>query len=97
MEKKYITDYQNKTKEINEKITSYADKYQELMDQVDEIELGQEEKKTKGKSEEEKRNKLKEEMDKKVKNQSIKLTQITPTYHIYTPHTTPKINQKDFV
>ena len=45
---KYITDYQNKTKEINEKITSYADKYQELMDQVDEIELGQEEKKTKG-------------------------------------------------
>jgi chromosome segregation ATPase len=37
---KYITDYQNKTKEINEKITSYADKYQELMDQVDEIELG---------------------------------------------------------
>ena len=70
---KYITEYQNKTKEINEKITSYADKYQELMDQVDEIELGQEEKKTKGKSEEEKRNKLKEEMDKKVKNQSIKL------------------------
>ena len=43
------------------------------MDQVDEIELNEEEKKSKGKSEEEIRENLKNEIEKKVKNQSISL------------------------
>ena len=69
----YIKQYQNKMKDLNEKITSCADKYKELMDQVDEIELNEEEKKSKGKSEEEIRENLKNEIEKKVKNQSISL------------------------
>jgi len=69
----YIKDYQNKTKELNEKITTLANKYQELMDQVDEIELAEEEDKEKGKKDEEMRQNLKNEMDKKVKEQGIRL------------------------
>ena len=69
----YIKEYQNKTKELNEKITVLANKYQELMDQVDEIELAEEEDKEKGKKDEEIRQNLKNEMDQKVKEQGIKL------------------------
>jgi uncharacterized protein YukE len=69
----YIKDYQNKTKELNEKITTLANKYQELMDQVDEIEFAEEEDKEKGKKDEEMRQNLKNEMDKKVKEQGIRL------------------------
>ena len=69
----YIKDYQNKTKELTKKITSLANKYQEIMDQVDEIELSEEENKAKGKNDEETRKNLKNEIDKKVKEQGIKL------------------------
>ena len=69
----YILDYQNKTKELNKKIISLADKYQELMDQVTEIEVNEEENGNNEKKEEEKRNNLKNEIDKKVKEQTIKL------------------------
>ena len=69
----YIQEYQNKTKELNDKIISFANKYQELMDQVTEIEYNEEENNDKEKKEEEKRNNLKNEMDKKVKEQTIKL------------------------
>jgi len=63
----YIKDYQNKTKELTKKITSLANKYQEIMDQVDEIELSEEENKAKGKNDEETRKNLKNEIDKKSK------------------------------
>ena len=69
----YIQDYQNKAKEINKKIISLANKYQELMDQVTEIEVNEEENNDNEKKEEEKRKNLKNEIDKKVKEQTIKL------------------------
>ena len=69
----YIKTYQIKMKELNEKITSLAEKYQALMDQVDEIELKEEEENAKGKKDEDMRNNLKKEMDKKVQEQKIKL------------------------
>ena len=61
----YIKQYQNKMKDLNKRITSYADKYKELMDQVDEIELNEEENKSKGKNEEEIMENLKNVIKKK--------------------------------
>ena len=49
----YIKQFQIKSKELNEKIISLANKYQETMDQVTEMELNEEEEKEKGKKEEE--------------------------------------------
>ena len=69
----YIKQFQIKSKELNEKIISLANKYQETMDQVTEIELNEEEEKEKGKKEEEIRANLKKEMDKKFEEQKIKL------------------------
>jgi hypothetical protein len=47
----YIKQFQIKSKELNEKIISLANKYQETMDQVTEMELNEEEEKEKGKKE----------------------------------------------
>ena len=69
----YIKQFQIKSKELNEKIISLANKYQETMDQVTEMELNEEEEKEKGKKEEEIRANLKKEMDKKFEEQKIKL------------------------
>ena len=69
----YIKQFQIKSKELNEKIISLANKYQETMDQVTEMELNEEEEKEKGKKEEEIRANLKKEMDKKFEDQKIKL------------------------
>ena len=69
----YIKQFQIKSKELNEKIISLANKYQETMDQVTEMELNEEEEKEKGKKEEEIRVNLKKEMDKKFEEQKIKL------------------------
>ena len=69
----YIKQFQIKSKELNEKIISLANKYQETMDQVTEMELNEEEVKEKGKKEEEIRANLKKEMDKKFEEQKIKL------------------------
>ena len=69
----YIKQFQIKSKELNEKIISLANKYQEIMDQVTEMELNEEEEKEKGKKEEEIRANLKKEMDKKFEEQKIKL------------------------
>jgi hypothetical protein len=69
----YIKQFQNKSKELNEKIISLANKYQETMDQVTEMEINDEEEKEKGKKDEEIRANLKQEMDKKFQEQKIKL------------------------
>ena len=69
----YIKQFQIKSKELNEKIISLANKYQETMDQVTEMELNEEEEKEKGKKKEEIRANLKKEMDKKFEEQKIKL------------------------
>ena len=69
----YIKQFQIKSKELNEKIISLANKYQETMDQVTEMELNEEEEKEKGKKEEEIRANLKKEIDKKFEEQKIKL------------------------
>ena len=69
----YIKQFQIKSKELNEKIISLANKYQETMDQVTEMELNEEEEKEKGKKDEEIRANLKKEMDKKFEEQKIKL------------------------
>ena len=69
----YIKQFQIKSKELNEKIISLANKYKETMDQVTEMELNEEEVKEKGKKEEEIRANLKKEMDKKFEEQKIKL------------------------
>ena len=69
----YIKDYQKKNKELNQKITKLSDNYQEVMDQVDEMDLNEDDNKEKANKEEEKRIKLKQEMDQKVKEQTIKL------------------------
>ena len=69
----YIKQFQIKSKELNEKIISLANKYQETMDQLTEMELNEEEEKEKGKKEEEIRANLKKEMDKKFEEQKIKL------------------------
>ena len=69
----YINEYHTKNKELNQKIKTLAGNYQEVMDQVDEMDLNEDDNKEKVNKEEEKRNKLKEEMDQKVKEQKIKL------------------------
>ena len=69
----YIKQFQIKSKELNEKIISLANKYQETMDQVTEMELNEEEEKEKGKKEEEIRANLQKEMHKKFEEQKIKL------------------------
>ena len=66
----YIKEYHEKNKLLSEKITKLSEKYQEIMDQVDEIELSGGDSKEK---EEERRKEIKNEIDKKVKEQSIKL------------------------
>ena len=70
----FIKQYQNKMKDLNEKITSYADKYKELMDQVGEIELNEEENKSKGKNEEEIMENLKNVIKKKKPKYQFKNT-----------------------
>ena len=69
----YINEYHKKNKELNEKIKKFADNYQEVMDQVDEMDLNEDDNKKEANKEEEKRIKLKEEMDQKVKEQTKKL------------------------
>ena len=69
----FINDYHLKNKELSEKISKLAENYQEVMDQVDEMDLNGDDNKEKVNKEEEKRIKLKEEMDQKVKEQAIKL------------------------
>ena len=69
----YINQYHIKNKELNQKIAKFAENYQEVMDQVDEMDLNNDDNREKANKEEEKRIKLKEEMDQKVKEQSIKL------------------------
>ena len=69
----YIREYQARNKELNERISKLADNYQEVMDQVDEMDMAEDESKEKAGKEEERRNKLKEEIDQKVKDQAIKL------------------------
>ena len=69
----YISEYQVKNKELNQKISKFAENYQEVMDQADEVDLNEDDNKKLVNKEEEKRIKLKEEMDQKVKEQKIKL------------------------
>ena len=43
----YINEYHTKNKELNKKIAKLADNYQEVMDQVDEMDLNEDDKKKK--------------------------------------------------
>ena len=69
----YINVYHEKNKELNQKISKFAENYQEVMDQADEVDINEDDNKKLVNKEEEKRIKLKEEMDQKVKEQKIKL------------------------
>ena len=69
----YINVYHEKNKELNQKISKFAENYQEVMDQADEVDINEDDNKKLVNKEEEKRIKLKEEMEQKVKEQKIKL------------------------
>ena len=69
----YINEYHEKNKELNQKISKFAENYQEVMDQADEVDINEDDNKKLVNKEEEKRIKLKEEMEQKVKEQKIKL------------------------
>ena len=69
----YINEYHSNNNELNQKISKFAENYQEVMDQADEVDLNEDDNKKLANKEEEKRIKLKEEMDQKVKEQKMKL------------------------
>ena len=69
----FIKDYQIKNKELNEKMTLVAENYEEIMDQVGDVENNQDDNVRKARDLEEKKNNLKIEMDNMVKTETEKL------------------------